>query len=276
MSETRNEAEAPSEYMLDLTKGPDKVDETPNPTEAQPQQDELPDKFKGKSPKEIVDAYRNLETELGRARNEIGTMRRLSDELLGIRTAGAQPTTPQPPARAKLTPDDILADPEASVIAVAKEVSNVRADEQEIRLARLEYDLTLGRFEQKHPEYKDVMADPAFAAWVQKSPLRARLATATVNGDFASADELFTLYSEATAGAGTVQQQQAPDPTDQARKASLTRPGSSAAPASGSPSNAGKPIWSRQKLLDMRINNPEEFERLQPQILQAYAEKRVR
>lgn len=57
----------------------------PDPLDA-----DLPEKLRGKSPKELADMYRNLESELGRARNEIGQVRNLADELLGINRAQRQ------------------------------------------------------------------------------------------------------------------------------------------------------------------------------------------
>jgi len=97
-----------------------------------------------------------------------------------------------------------------------------------------------------------------------------------VQGDFASADELFSLYEEVQAsGAQKQDEQQPPTQTEQVRRAGLARPGGSAA-AGVTNTNSGKPIWSRAKLMEMRLNNPDEFDRLQPQILAAYAEKRVK
>lgn len=275
MSKQTDETSVPEEYLLDLTKGPDNVQQ-----DAQPQQEqgadsseELPDKFKGKSTVEIVEMYRKAESELGRSRNEVGTLRRLADELLGIRVAKPD-SAANPPARKKLTADDILADPEASVVAVAKEAADERAQSAEQRLARMEYELTLAKFEQKHPSYRETMSDQSFLDWVQKSPLRSRLAYGATQGDFAAADELFSLYQEAQ-GSGQQEENPAPTRNEQARRASLARPGGSSA-ARVVNATQGKPMWSRDKLMEMRLNNPDEFERLQPQILAAYAEGRVR
>ena len=270
-----DEAGVPEEYMLDLTKGPDNVQETPTQQGGQLQEEELPEKYRGKSPKEIVQMHQNAESELGRARNEIGQVRRLADELLGINSARAARAAPEAPTRTKLTPDSILSDPEAAVVSVVKEEAEQRAAADGDRLARLEYELSLARFERKHPEYQDRLSDPAFTAWIQKSPLRTRLAQATVSGDFASADELFSLYEEVQAGAQSQDNQQPPSQTEQVRRAGLARSGGSSA-AGVTNTNSGKPVWSRAKLMEMRLNNPTEFERLQPQILQAYAEKRVK
>jgi hypothetical protein len=277
VSQAKDETSVPEEYLLDLTKGPDNSQQAaPAPEQAaEPEQDPLPEKYKGKTLPEIIEMHRNAESELGRARNEIGNVRRLADELLGIRTAAAQPVAANPPARKKLTADDLLADPESSVVSIAKEAADERTQSAEQRLARMEYELALGRFEQKHPTFRETMEDEGFRAWVQKSPLRTRLAYGATQGDFAAADELFSLYSEVQGSGERQEEAQRPNQSEQARRATLARPGGSTASRVVN-SQQGKPIWSREKLLEMRMNNPEEFERLQPQILEAYAEKRVR
>lgn len=275
MSTTQEQNAAPEEYLLDLTKGPD--NQPPEQVAGQAHKEgDIPEKYRGKSLQDIIEMHRNAEAALGRAHNEVGQVRRLADELLGInRAATAGPRAETAPARKPITPDDILADPEKAVVSVAKEVADTRASSAEERLARMEYELSLARFEQKHPKFKETMEDTGFREWVQRSPLRQRMAYAATQGDFVAADELFSLYGEVSSSQPANPEPSEPSPSDQARKATLTRPGGSTA-ARVVNTQTGKPIWSRAKLLEMRMNNPEEFERLQPQILEAYAEKRVR
>jgi len=266
--------EAPEEYLLDLTKGPDNQPAAADPAQDQPG-DDLPEKYKGKSLAEVIEMHRNAESALGRAHNEVGQVRRLADELLGINRATLSRQQPdnREPARKPITADSILQDPESQVVAVAKEIADERASASEERLARMEYELSLARFEQKHPKFRDTMQDQAFGAWVQQSPYRQRLAMAATQGDFAAADDLFALYNEHSQARRP--EEPAADPAAQARKAGLARPGGSTAAGVAS-TKTGKPTWSREKLLDMRLHNPDEFDRLQPQILEAYAEGRVR
>lgn len=275
MSEAQKQTDIPNEYLLDLTAGPDNPDEGTQQVQqqaGQTQEAELPEKYRGKTAAEIAEMHRNAESELGRARNEIGQVRRLADELLGINRAQAARTEGVNQSQRKpLTPDDLLSNPEQAVTAVVKAEADQREQAQGDRLSRLESELMLARFERKHPEYRSTMEDPKFVEWVQKSSLRGRLAQAAGAGDYTAADELFTLYGEAQAVTQTTQRSS----TDQARQAGLARTGGQVAAGATNP-NSGKQIWSRTKLMEMRLNNPEEFERLQPEILRAYAEKRVR
>ena len=272
MSNEQEKNEVPSEYLLDLTKGPDNQSAAAEPAQ-DPPEDEIPEKYRGKSLKDIIEMHRNAESALGRAHNEVGQVRKLADELLGVhRLQVNKPASETAPAREKITPDLILADPERAVVTAAKEVADERVSASEDRLTRMEIELATARFEQKHPTFRATMEDQGFREWVQKSPYRQRLAYASTQGDFAAADELFSLYGEVRSSAS---EESAPSQGEQARKATLARPGGSTA-ARVVNTQTGKPIFSREKLLEMRINNPDEFERLQPQILEAYAEKRVR
>lgn len=270
-TEAQNQTSIPAEYLLDPNdpaNQPHKAD--PASPQAAPAPDDIPEQFRGKSAADLVKIIRDSQSELGRARNEIGTVRRLADELLGInRAVAATPKADNQPQRKPLTTDEILHDPERAVVEVVRAEADKREASSSERVARLEAELALSRFEQKHPNYREVVAKPEFAEWVQGSGLRTRLAVAAQQGDFAAADELLALYGEHQ----PAKREAAPSPVDQARNAGLVRPGAS---NSGSSSPKSNQIWSRAKLLDMRINNPEEFERLQPEILQAYKEKRVR
>src|SRR6056297_1567571 len=55
---------------------------TPEPEEGQGS--EIPEKFQGKSFEDVVDMYRNLEKDYGRKGNEVGELRKLTDELLQL------------------------------------------------------------------------------------------------------------------------------------------------------------------------------------------------
>jgi hypothetical protein len=234
--------------------------------------DELPEKYRGKSISDVIDMHRNAESELGRARNEVGQVRRLADELIGIRRADLQHQPPVRQERTKLTTDALLEDPDAAVTSVIKAEAADRDASILQRTAALEAELLLTRFEKKHPDFQQTMADPKFVEWVQKSPYRARLAQGAISGDFVAADELFSLFGDAN----SVPAPAAANPTERARTAGLVRPGGSAAAGIGQGSGQKK-IWSRAELIQMRISNPEQFDALyKTEIEPAYREKRVK
>lgn len=268
--------------MTSLVVDPDHQN-APDP-QAQPQQpqnqqepdlEDVPEKYRGKSLKDIIAMHQNAESELGRKNNEVGVIRKLADELIGVRAAERQANRPEP--RKPLTTDELLNDPEAKILEVVRDVTENTVREQEERVSRMEASLQVQAFESKYPGFQTTMHSPEFGSWLQSgSDYRKRLALRAAEGDFGAADELFGLYTE---HASAARASQAPEPTNSgtaaARAASTVRSGGSNA-AGVVPGADGKKVWSRTELLDMRINRPEEFDQRQDEILAAYREKRVR
>jgi hypothetical protein len=233
--------------------------------------DGLPEKFRGKSPTEIADAYRNLETELGRARNEIGTNRRLVDELLNLRRSAEVKSAPEP---VRVTPYDLAENPEETITTVAKRVADERSAASEQRLAKIEQDLEAERFEKKRPGFRNTLSSTDFQKWLQESPLRVRLVTKAAEGDWDAGDEVMELYDQYKAAKPA----EAPSKTtDAAKQAGLAKSGGSGANKVVQGGD-GKKVYSRAELARMYINNPEEYARLSDsgELGQAYKEKRVR
>lgn len=232
----------------------------------------VPDKFRGKSAAEIAQAYANLESELGRARNEIGTNRRLVDELLNLRR---DPPAKSEPARQPVTPYDLTENPEEAITRVAKQVADERTAGAEERLAQLENSLAAQDFEKRHPGWRNLGNDQEFVEWARGSNTRIRLAQRAAQNDWDSGDELLNLWNEHKALKGSSSPK--PDPKDAAKAAGLAKSGGSGANKVVS-SGDGKKIYSRVELARLYANNPEEYDRLMDsgELRQAYAEKRVR
>lgn len=246
-------------------------------------EDDLPEKYRGKSIKDIVEMHRNAESELGRKNNEIGLVRKLADELIGVRTLEAQAALQnnRQQKAEPLTADQLLDNPEDAILRVVNGKAADRTEALEKTVKTLEADLMVKNFEAKHPGFQETMSSPAFGEFVRGSNYRQKLAVAASRGDFDAADDLFGLYEEALASSddsGKTRQQEGkqPDPgVAAARKASLAKSGGSS--ASGVIlSGDGKKTFTRTELMEMRIKRPDEFDARQDEILAAYREKRVR
>jgi len=241
--------------------------------------EELPEKYRGKSIQDVIEMHRNAESELGRKNNEIGQVRKLADELIGVRATEQRMRENQQEPPKPLTADQLLENPEDSILRVVKREAVERTEKLEKRTADLESELMVSRFEEKHPGFSDTMQSAEFGQFVQGSNYRRKLALGAAKGDFDAADELFGLYEEAVASTARSEQ---PAPAakpntgvEGARKATLAKSGGSS--ASGViPSGDGKKVFSRADLMDMRIRNPDKFDMMQDEILEAYREKRVR
>lgn len=243
-----------------------------DPPASPPEADDgLPDKFRGKSAAEIAQAYANLESELGRARNEIGTNRRLVDELLNLRR---EPPAKSEPARQPVTTYDLTENPEETITQVAKRVADERTAGAEERLSRLENDLQAQEFEKRHPGYRDLATKPEFVQWIQGSKTRVKLVSQAAQNDWDAGDELLNLWKEHQALKPSAP---SPDPKEQARQAGLAKSGGSGANKVVSAGD-GKKIYSRVELAKLYATNPQEYDRLMDsgELRQAYLEKRVR
>lgn len=235
--------------------------------------DDIPEKFRGKSPKELVEMYRNAETELGRKNNEIGMIRKLADELIGVRAVERQSVQENQQKSKPVTTDALLENPEEAIIGVVRREATSRTEELESKVQGLEERLLTEAFEKKHPGFQQTMVSPEFGGWLQKSEYRQRLGLRAAQGDFGAADELFGLYEEFSAARPAAPETKPQTPS--ARQATLARSGGSSA-GGVIPSSDGKKTFTRAELMDMRINRPEEFDMRQDEILAAYREKRVR
>jgi hypothetical protein len=224
-----------------------------------PADDDLPEKFRGKSVKEIVDSYENLEKEYGRRNNEIGELRQQVNSIIERQLTNATSTDSDEDDY------DLEENPKAAVAKAVAESPEVK----EIREALVQRERAegLAKFKGVHPDSDKVIADPRFREWVSSSATRVRLFNeADANYDYDIATDLLNDY-KAMVG-------------QEAEQASEQREGKvkalkNAAPASG---GAGKGKTKKYKASDlMRLKNtdPDRYDKLQGEITRAYSEGRV-
>lgn len=246
---------------------PSQTESTPTQTPATENQDaNIPEKFKGKSLEEVIQSYVNLEKELGRKNMEVGELRKLVDQYLNspptqdVTTQATAPQQQQHQENISIDIDKLLEKPDEVIESVVE--NKISRLEQQLREIQLRDQRE--KFIEKHPDYLDVAADKEFQEWVKSSPIRMELYQRGDNHDYVAADELLTMWKELRKVQNQVRENQL-----------------SAAQTESSPSgdastiDSGK-IWSRQELIKMRIENPQLFEALQPEILKAYQEGRVK
>lgn len=275
-----------SDPDAEVVENPESKAEEPAKTEthAEPAKAEnaadVPEKFRGKSVKELVDMYQNLESVHGRTANDLGVQRQLTDRLLGLdakRTADLQANTPPAKKVVPITANDILDRPQETLDRVIEErVSKVTEDVSQ-RLARAEAALAQQTFANRHPDFQSVVQDSAFIDWVKASPIRLRAAGAANGGNWQIADELLSEYKGSrSAPAATTAAEKPQADLEGARRASLETRGQSG--GTDGKSNGGKEIFRRAALIKMRIEDPEGYadEEFQARVLLAHQEGRVR
>jgi len=242
--------------------------------ESKVQDDEqLPDKYRGKSAKDIAEMHMNAESALGRMANDLGTQRKLTDRLLDLKRDDdlSRNTPPSKLTRAELLESD---DPTPVLDKfVEARVSRVQNETNE-RLSRMEQSLAATTFAAKHPDYGTLANDREFITWAQATSYRTRLAAQAVQqNDWMAADELLSEY-KAQKPRKPADDLETDSPLEAARVAALES-GSTAEKSAGG--KAGK-IYRRTDLIRLRTENPEAYysDDFQAVILKAYAEKRVR
>lgn len=242
-------------------------------------EEELPEKYKGKSPVELAKMHMNAERRLSQQGNELGTMRRQVDQLLAIKPKEnvSVPETPRKP----LTVDEIFTDPDKAIRETlnTSEVAR-KAEEAAQRASNIEQQLALREFESRHPTYKQDLADEAFQEWVSGNNARLELFRRADSYDVASADALWQMWGEYKELSEINAKRQA---AAEKRKQTLAAGKTISDASTDSPSKG--PVYSRAKLMELQIraNQGDASARtkwndaaFQNELLRAYSEGRVR
>ena len=254
-----------------LTDAPNPVAK-PEASQSAPEKDNaseftMPEKFKDKSIEDVVKAYQNVEQALGNKSNEVGELRKLTDQYL---LNQAQPQGQQSVDQADINEvgfDDFVDNPAAAVD---------KALETNPRLQKLEQGLEADAAERsrkdllsRHPDADEVVASPEFQEWIREQPIRGRmLMDSHANRDVEAASGLLDMY-KTTAAAAT---ENAIEERDAIAKGDLKK----ASVVKGGVANTKKPVYSRAELIQLKITNPTAYAARSEEFNLAYAEKRVK
>lgn len=224
----------------------------------------LPEKYQGKSLEEVVQMHQEAEKLLGRQSSEVGELRKVVDDYIASQTPVQAPQQPVEPE------DDIdyFTDPQAAVNRAIENHPKIREAQQYTEQYKKQS--SLATLQAKHPDMQTILSDPKFAEWIKASKIRTQLfVAADQQYDADSADELFTLWKERK----TVAQQTA-QVEKQARKQTLKAANTGNARGTGEGSR--KKVYRRSDIIKLMKTDPERYQALSDEILQAYAEGRVK
>lgn len=245
---------------------------------------DLPEKFRGKSIKDVVEAYQNLESRYGTMANDLGVQRQLTDRLLDLKRdndlkRNTPPGEEKPPV--PVTANDLLDRPQETLERVISARVAKATEDVNQRLSRMEAASAQQHFVSRHPDFQAVTSDPKFTDWVKCSAIRMRAAAAAHSGNWAIADELLSEFKTEQGGTRKTDETPATPEADLAgaRKAALETSGN-AGGSSGTDgkSNGGKKVYRRSDLIRLRIQDPEAYydEAFQAEIQLAHHEGRVK
>ncbi len=267
--------------MLDLPPEEDNVDQIENEEpEAQLQTEEsveeveqpvveevdsdIPEKYKGKSLRDVVQMHQEAEKVMSRHSSEVGELRKVVDEYIATQT-------PSAPQQNNVEPDsdiDYFTDPQAAVNRAIENHPKIReAEEYSTNYKR---QTAIAELNNKHPDMQDILSDEKFADWIKSSKIRTQLFVQVdqeYNAD--AADELFSLWKERK----TVAQQTA-NVEKQVRKQQLKA--ANTGNTRGSGEGTSRKTYRRADIIKLMKTDPERYQALSSDILQAYAEGRVK
>lgn len=222
---------------------------------------EVPDKYRNKSLDDVIKMHQEAEKLIGRQAQEVGEIRKLTDELIKTNlNKNTQDTQVEPEI-------DFFEDPKKAIkqtVDSHPDVLAARQATQELKKMQIQQKLAT-----EHPDFTEVVNDPGFAEWVKGSSVRMGLyAKADTEYDFDSANELLSTY-KALKGVKTKQSEEA---GEAARKQNLK----AAAVDTGGTGEASKRVYRRADLIRLKMTDPQRYEMLADEIMQAYNEDRVR
>lgn len=230
------------------------------------EEDDLPDKYRGKAVKDIVAMHQNAEKLVGKQSQEVGELRRIVDDFIQAQTLNNNNQAQEPVA--DIDDIDFFEDPKRAVAQLLDNHPSVKQSRQlAAHLAKQEAVATL---KANHPDYQQIVTDSGFVEWVGKSKIRTELLRKADQAyDAESANELFSLWKERQGMVNDTLVQE-----KRARKQSV-RSGSTGN-VKGSSERSGRKIYRRSDIVELMTKDPERYQSLASEIRQAYAEGRVR
>ena len=226
------------------------------------QEDDIPDKYKGKSTAEIVRMHQEAEKLLGRQSSEVGELRSVVDNYIQTQL-DTTPATQEPEEEI-----DFFSDPDKAVERAIKNHPSIKAAEQQTQ--QYKQQTAQSQLQQRHPDMQEILQDGKFVDWIKGSKIRTQLfAQADTQYDYEAADELFTNWKERQ---GVVAQTVANEKASRKEAVKTASTGG----AKGSGETATKKVYRRSDIIKLMQTDPDRYLALSPEIERAYAEKRVR
>lgn len=257
---------------LEQTTALEPTEQVANPEPEVKQEPEIPEKYKGKSLDEIVRMHQEAEKLIGRQAQEVGENRKLLDQF--IKQQLEQKHDAQQPSKAQEI--DWFEDPAKAVNqAVENNPILKQLQEQQAQQAQA---VALQMIEKAHPDFVSVANSEDFAQWVQGSKVRMQMFAQANNYDVDSALELLGTYKSLR----NIKQQKvettkaADESLKKVEEESRSKSLKAAAVQQGGTGESSKPVYRRADLIRLRMQEPDRYESMAEDILQAYAEGRVR
>ena len=232
------------------------------PVDPEPEE-ELPEKFRGKSATEIAQSYADLERRMSDQGNELSNLRSTLDAM------ALQSSTAKEPENEPITEADFFSDPTNTVNRVIESHPALRQAQEMAQ--KMAYAQGLATLQQRHPDLQDVVGSEKFKEWIKGSSVRlARYQRADQMGDVEEADDLISTFKQLNQVEATTK-----EVSKRAQKQAV-RSASTGAVRGNSDVQGSRRVYRRADIRELMRTNPQRYEDLQDEIMRAYAEGRVR
>ena len=236
---------------------------TEEPEQETPQEDDIPDKYKGKTTADIVRMHQEAEKLLGKQSGEVGELRSVVDNYIQTQLDTTTKATQEPEEEI-----DFFSDPDKAVERAIKNHPSIK--QAEAVSQQYKHNAAQSQLQQRHPDMQAILTDGKFAEWIKGSKIRTQLfVQADQQYDAEAADELFTNWKERQ---GVVSQTVANE--KDSRKTAVKN--ASAGNARGSGEAASRKVYRRSDIIKLMQDDPDRYLSLSDEIMQAYQEGRVR
>lgn len=228
--------------------------------------DEIPEKYRGKTQAELIKMLEDSQKFAGKQSNEIGDLRSVINDFVASNSIDNSQSATQAPQESE-DEYDYFTEPDKAIDRRIDNHPSVRAARE--LTAKQAQQAAQSMLKEKHPDYAEVTASPAFVEWVKASRIRQQLAyEADQNYNFDAADELLTNFKERNAVANQQLQTAQQNRKQNVRAASTGN-------ARGSAEPRGQKKIRASDIRRLKREKPEVYNDRSQEILLAYAQGRV-
>jgi hypothetical protein len=230
--------------------------------ETKPIEEEVPDKYRGKSLKDIVAMHQEAEKLIGRQGSEVGDLRKIVDDFIKTQT-----TKNSEVDEVATTDEDFFIEPKSAVNrAIDNHPAIKEAQHASLSMKRAE---TVSRLKQEFPDAMEVVQSPDFAKWIQGSKVRTELfVRAETQYDYDSAKELLDNWKERQTLSKKVTDTSKVDRDQQLKAADIGN-------NNGASETVAKKKYRRQDIMKLMTTDPDRYDAMSNEIMAAYREGRV-
>ena len=262
IDEDENTSQATEDEQFDTldTETEDSLEEQTTNSYEDEDEDDIPEKYKNKSVKDIVRMHQEAERAMGKQGSEVGELRKVVDDYIRAQTISQQ----APKVEEEI---DFYDDPNAAVARAIDRHPKVRqAEELASRMQKAE---ALNNLKASHPDYTNIIQSSSFQDWVMNSKVRQELyVRADQRFDFDAASELLSTWKERQ----NVVQQTA-DVEKVSRKQAIKAASTGSGKGTG---ESSKKTYRRSDIIELMRRDPDRYQALSDEIMKAYSEGRVK